>query len=101
MRKTLLTLAGLALGLFQATAQGVTADKDTTGNDSTASACTAKGTTPENCSRLTAIPDSAEYRLMTSSYDRHAVTMPKYDAFSEKMKNDDWLGGLLKDIMFR
>lgn len=39
--------------------------------------------------------------------DSHAVTMPNHNAFSYKIKQDDrpvelldWLGGLLKDILF-
>ena len=32
--------------------------------------------------------------------DRKAFTFRKYDSFSEKMK-EPWLGGLLKDVLFR
>ena len=32
--------------------------------------------------------------------DRKAFTLKRYDSFREKMK-EPWLGGLLKDILFR
>lgn len=47
-------------------------------------------------------PDSTRYIMMARQrIGNKAVKMPKYDAFSEKMKNDDWLGGLIKNILFR
>ncbi len=45
--------------------------------------------------------DSAKFNNFKRGYDKKAVAIPKYDEFSEKMKNDDWLGGLLKNILFR
>lgn len=100
MRKMILMLAGLAFGLNQATAQGTVTDKNATGNDSTAVNCDKKCTAMEGDATLTFARDSMKYGMMTCDYDRNAVKMPKYYAFNEKMKNDDWLGGLLKDILY-
>lgn len=47
-----------------------------------------------------ATSDSAQYKPKSYNIDSHAVTMPNHNAFSYKIKQDDWLGGLLKDILF-
>lgn len=54
-----------------------------------------------------ATSDSAQYKPKNYYIDSHAVTMPNHNAFSYKIKQDDrpvelldWLGGLLKDILF-
>lgn len=100
MRKMILTLTGLAFCLFQTTVQGTVTDKSTTDNDSTAVNCDKKNMAMEGDRTLTSALDSMKYGMTTRSYDGNAVKMPKYDAFNEKMKDDDWLGGRLKDILF-
>lgn len=108
MRKILLTITIAVIGNIAISAQNKTYRDNEKESDSLAVADVQKykADTTEvaecqrHCKQMP--PDSTRYIMMARQrIDNNAVKMPKYDAFSEKMKNDDWLGGLLKDILFR
>lgn len=98
MKKTLATLliAATCIGTYaQQTTQTQRQDtvtNDTAGqqNDSTATAV----------NRPVVIKDTGTYGRNGQSIDDKAVRTPKFDAFKEKME-EPWLGGVLKDIIFR
>ena len=46
------------------------------------------------------VRDTGIYGKDGQEIDNKAVRTPKFDTFNEKMK-EPWLGGLLKDIIFR
>lgn len=101
MRKVLFALIALTFSAFTASAQSTAKGCNDVSNDTINASGNVSRPTTKDIYRLTATKDSMKYILNSRNYDKNAVTMPKYDAFNEKMKNDDWLGGLLKNILFR
>ena len=58
------------------------------------------GSAAANTDRPVAMQDTLRLKLNRLKVDRKAVETKKFDTFNEKMK-EPWLGGLLKDIIFR
>lgn len=107
MRKIFLTITVVLAGALTAFAQD---DKD---NHNTVEKCDTLTSTSVEKGNVymshyrPATSDSAQYKPKNYYIDSHAVTMPNHNAFSYKIKQDDrpvelldWLGGLLKDILF-
>lgn len=101
MKKIFLTMLAFSFSIFTVSAQSITGNGGNAKKDTFAVAEKAESTTTEYGHLQTVVCDSAKFNNLKFGYDNKAVKMPKYDAFSEKMKNDDWLGGLLKNILFR